>query len=83
VAEDARFELARGCPNTLSKSADHGSGTAAGVRDLGRSDIAYARARPRTPVNETETETGPRLRELRPGLGEARTAFLALAAVSG
>jgi hypothetical protein len=59
VAEDARFELARDCPNTLSKSVDHSSGIAVGVRDLGRSDIAYACARLRTLTNETETETGP------------------------
>jgi hypothetical protein len=34
AAEDKRFELLRGCPNTLSKSAHPGSATAAGVRDL-------------------------------------------------
>src|SRR5208282_4159747 len=35
VAEDRRFELLRGCPNTLSKYAPQRSGPSGAVRDLG------------------------------------------------
>jgi hypothetical protein len=38
VAEDRRFELARGCPNTLSNNAGQRSPQAATVRDLPEHD---------------------------------------------
>jgi hypothetical protein len=56
VAEDARFELARGCPNTLSNNADRRSPRFAAVRTC--SDVLRVAAgeRRRNVVNETRFE---------------------------
>jgi len=57
VAEDARFELARVAPNTLSNSADLRSPVSATVAELRKHDPVTAGERWRTGVNETQTET--------------------------
>jgi hypothetical protein len=44
-------------PNTLSKSVDLHSHKVSGVRDLGKQVCVALGVRPRTAVNETETET--------------------------
>ena len=57
VAEDRRFELLRGCPNTLSNNAGQRSPASAAVRDLPKHDLGEHRRTVRTGANETETET--------------------------
>src|ERR1019366_886855 len=60
VAEDRRFELLRGCPNTLSKCAHQRPPQAGTVRDVRLSVPADSAGRPRTHANETTIETTSR-----------------------
>ncbi|MFG2213150.1 DUF6236 family protein [Streptomyces sp. NPDC048638] len=56
-AGDTRFELVRGCPNTLSKCSSGGTAAAVSVLTWNGADLAPGRERRRTRVNETRTET--------------------------
>jgi hypothetical protein len=78
VAEDARFELARGCPNTLSNNADQRSPGFGTVRDLRLSGPPDHAGRPRTQANETTFETTSRSMSMKLGLSPGRPARLTL-----